>query len=196
MRVVLVSRNEHKARELRAILGGWEIDPIGAVELPEETGASFFENARAKACLGRTAADPDAWVLGEDSGLEVDGLDGRPGIYSARYGGPAATHETNVAKLLGELGAAEGPARHARYVCELVALSPDGDEFRARGTLTGRIASEARGSGGFGYDPVFVPEGEARTVAELGDDWKAENSHRARAARALAKALGTAKPPL
>ncbi len=196
MRAVLVSRNEDKVRELRAILAGWEIEPIGALELPEETGATFHENARAKARFGRSAVDPEAWVLGEDSGLEVEALDGRPGIYSARYGGLGATNEANVAKLLRELETVAETARAARYVCELVALSPRGDETRARGTLTGRIAGEPRGTGGFGYDPVFVPEGSRQTVAELGAEWKVEHSHRARAAHSLAEALRTARPPL
>lgn len=107
-------------------------------------------------------------------------LGGAPGIRSARYapeGAPA------IERLLGELG--EEPDRRARYVCELVLLGPSGRELRGTGTLEGRIANEARGSEGFGYDPVFVPEGEERTVAELGNEWKAGNSHRARAARTL-----------
>src|SRR5262249_51400191 len=124
------------------------------------------------------------WVLAEDSGLEVEALDGRPGVHSARYapeGAPA------VAKLLAEL--ADSEERVAHYVSELVLLSPDGPEFRGTGTLEGRIAVAARGSEGFGYDPIFLPDGEERTVAELGNDWKAENSHRARAARALLASL-------
>ncbi|HVS86241.1 MAG TPA: non-canonical purine NTP pyrophosphatase, partial [Gaiellaceae bacterium] len=123
----------------------------------------------------------------EDSWIEVDALGGRPGIQSARYapeGAPA------IARLLAELdGVAE---RGARYVSELVALAPDGVEHRGTGTLSGRIAEAPRGSEGFGYDPVFVPEGAERTVAELGDDWKERNSHRARAARALLAALAGA----
>jgi len=115
----------------------------------------------------------------------VAALDGRPGVQSARYapeGAPA------IAKLLGELeGVAE---RSARYVSELVCLTPDGEEVRGTGTLTGRIADEPRGTEGFGYDPVFVPDGEERTVAELGNAWKERHSHRARAARALLAALG------
>jgi XTP/dITP diphosphohydrolase len=123
-------------------------------------------------------------MIGEDSGLEVDALDGRPGLHSARYapeGAPA------IAKLLAELdGVAE---RDARFVSELVALAPDGREARGRGELAGSIAVEPNGSEGFGYDPVFVPYGELVTVARLGDDWKAMHSHRARAARALREAV-------
>jgi XTP/dITP diphosphohydrolase len=172
---------------LRALLPDWQVEPLGA-NLPEETGATFYENARAKADF---AHDGD-WVLGEDSGLEAEGLGGAPGIRSARFAGPGATDEDNVRKLLAELAGSDGADRSARYVSELVLLSPEGVEFRGRGILDGRIAGEARGSGGFGYDPVFVPVGEASTVAELGDGWKREHSHRARAVAALLAALGEA----
>ena len=186
----LVSTNLHKLRELSMLLPGWRLEPTPAAELPEETGASFYENARAKALFGRGVAQPGRWTIGEDSGLEVDGLEGRPGIYSARFAGPGAGDEDNVTKLLAELRGVAGDGRRARYVCELVAVSPDLEELRGRGTLAGRIAAEPRGSGGFGYDPVFVPEGEDRTVAELGDAWKAERSHRAAAAAELRQAVG------
>jgi XTP/dITP diphosphohydrolase len=184
------SGNRHKLRELRALLPDWEIEALGAGAMPEETGSTFYENALAKARYGREAGAADLWVIGEDSGLEVDGLGGRPGIRSARYAGPDATDEENVARLLDDLSGAEGEARRARYVSELVVLSPDRQELRGTGTLEGRIAKEPHGSGGFGYDPVFVPEGEERTVAELGDDWKREHSHRARAARAVRETVG------
>jgi XTP/dITP diphosphohydrolase len=190
--VTLASGNPHKARELGVLLPGWQIEPLDAEGMPEEEGKTFYENARAKARFGRRRGELDAWILGEDSGLEVDGLEGRPGIRSARYAGAAASDEENVARLLQELAGVEGEGRRARYVCELVCLSPELEEFRGSGTLEGRIAQEPRGSGGFGYDPVFVPEGETRTVAELGDEWKAERSHRARAAAALRQAVGSA----
>jgi XTP/dITP diphosphohydrolase len=120
-------------------------------------------------------------VLGEDSGVEVEALGGGPGIESARWA------EQPVDALLAAL---EGIGdRHARYVCELVCLSPAGTELRGTGVLRGSVAHEARGSEGFGYDPIFIPEGEALTVAELGNEWKSENSHRARAARALVNCL-------
>jgi XTP/dITP diphosphohydrolase len=123
-------------------------------------------------------------LLGEDSGIEVAALGGRPGIESARWA------EDGVARLLAELEGIED--RRARYVCELVALSPDGEELRGSGTLEGTIAHTPRGNEGFGYDPVFVPLGETQTVAELGNEWKAASSHRARAAAALTRAL---RPP-
>ena len=190
VKVRFASQNEHKLRELRALLPDWQIEPLDADVMPEETGRTFYENASAKARFGRTVSEPEVLVIGEDSGLEVRGLDGEPGIRSARYAGPAASDEQNVAKLLSELADAEDDARRARYVSELVCLAPGGEELRGSGVLEGRIATESRASGGFGYDPVFIPEGEHQTVAELGDEWKRENSHRARAAAALLRAVG------
>jgi XTP/dITP diphosphohydrolase len=178
------SRNDHKRRELTRLLPGSELELLDADDYPPEDGATYYDNAHTKAAFGRLVGPADAWMLGEDSGLEVAGLDGGPGVHSSRS---AAGDE--VGWLLRQLDGVEGGARRARYVCELVALSPDGREVRGSGTLTGRIAAEPRGTGGFGFDPVFVPEGETRTVAELGNEWKAENSHRARAARALLGAL-------
>jgi XTP/dITP diphosphohydrolase len=192
LKVTLASANPHKARELRLLLPGWDVEPLAVAEMPEETGATYYENARAKARFGRTLAARDAWVLGEDSGLEVAGLHGRPGIRSARYAGLRATDEENVERLLAELAGVPAETRRARYVCELVFLSPGLAEFRGSGTLAGRIAPEPRGSAGFGYDPVFVPDGEDETVAQLGDEWKARSSHRARAAAALRQAVGSA----
>jgi XTP/dITP diphosphohydrolase len=189
VRFVLVSQNEHKLRELRAILPEWEIEPLGAKEGPAEKGLTFYENALAKARFGRELGGGKDWMVGEDSGLEVEGLGGAPGVRSARYAGPGATDEENVHKLLDELRGVSGPGRRARYVCELVCLSPELEEMRATGVLSGRIAEEARGAGGFGYDPVFVPGSETPTVAELGDEWKRERSHRAQAAQALAGQL-------
>jgi XTP/dITP diphosphohydrolase len=194
MKVSLASGNPHKVRELTVLLPGWQVEPLGSKGMPDEEGATFYENASAKAQFGRLVGEPDAWVLGEDSGLEVDALGGRPGIRSARYAGPGATDRDNVSRLLEELAAVSGEDRRARYVCELVCLSPDLVEFRGSGTLEGRIAEEPRGAAGFGYDPVFVPEGEARTVAELGDEWKARHSHRARAALSLREAVRAATP--
>jgi XTP/dITP diphosphohydrolase len=179
----LCSHNANKLSELRAALPGWEIELLLADKYPPEEGESYYENARAKADFGRTL-EPDLWLIGEDSGIEVKGLGGRPGVHSARFGG-----DDPVRRLLAELRGVEGEGRRARYVCELVALSPEGEELRGTGVLEGRIAHEARGSEGFGYDPIFVPDGEERTVAELGNEWKRTNSHRARAAAALGAKL-------
>ncbi len=181
MKLLLASRNPNKLRELRHALPGWEVDLLDAPEEPVEDGHTFLDNARIKARHGQQHADAAAWVAGEDSGIEVAALGGRPGIESARWA------DDPVERLLAELDGVED--RRARYVCELVAIGPDGAEVRGTGTLTGRIATEPRGTEGFGYDPIFVPGGETRTVAELGNDWKAEHSHRAQAARAVASAL-------
>jgi XTP/dITP diphosphohydrolase len=184
VKALLASGNANKLRELAAALPGWSLELLGADEYPPEEGATYYDNARAKARFGRGRAG-DAWVLGEDSGIEFDGRGGRPGIESARWAGD----RDPVARLLEELDGVECEGRRARYVCELVAISPSGEEVRGTGTLAGRIAHERRGSEGFGYDPIFVPEGEAQTVAELGNEWKRTNSHRARAAADLARKL-------
>lgn len=185
MKARLASRNANKARELERLLPGWEIGVLDADGYPPEDGDTYYDNALVKARFGRTRAPDDAWVLGEDSGIEVAGLGGGPGVRSSRS---AAGDE--VGWMLRELDGVEGDGRGARYVCELVALSPAGKELRGTGTLSGRIANEARGDAGFGFDPVFVPDGETRTVAELGGEWKAQHSHRANAARALLRQAG------
>ena len=177
-RALVCSRNPHKLEELQAALPGWELELLDADDYPEETGASYLENARAKAEHGRRVAGAAAWLVGEDSGIEVAALRGGPGIHSARWA------EDGVARLLDELEASED--RRARYVCELVCLTPTG-ELHGTGVLEGTIATERRGGEGFGYDPIFVPAGETRTVAELGNAWKRANSHRSRAAAALAR---------
>jgi XTP/dITP diphosphohydrolase len=181
-RVTLASRNAHKARELEVLLPGWAIAPLDADGWPEETGVTYYENALIKARFAHGVTG--GWAIGEDSGIEVAALGGRPGLHSARYapeGAPA------IAKLLGELG--DETDRRARYVSELVAIAPDGTVIRGTGIVEGRIADAPRGEGGFGYDPVFVPNGEERTVGELGDGWKSQQSHRARSAIALREAL-------
>ena len=188
---VFASRNEGKLRELRALLPDWEIELLGDVEMPEETGATFYENAAAKARFAQSV-EPGRWAIGEDSGLEVDWLGGVPGIRSARYAGEDASDEENVAKLLHALDGAEAGERGARYVSELVVVTPGGSELRGTGTLEGSIATEAKGSEGFGYDPIFVPTGETHTVAELGNEWKRAHSHRAAATRALLAGVGEA----
>ncbi len=179
----LCSRNEHKLRELRAALSGWDIELLEADGFPKEAGPTYADNARAKARYGRAVGGPGAFMLGEDSGLEVEAIGGEPGPKSARWS------EQPIQDLLDRLGGADD--RRARYVCELVCIAPDHRELRGTGTLAGRIAEEPRGSGGFGYDPIFIPEGETQTVAELGSSWKAQHSHRARAAHALLAAIAT-----
>jgi XTP/dITP diphosphohydrolase len=181
LKLVLASRNPNKLRELQHALPEWDIQLVELEHEPDETGATFLENARIKARHGRAHAAEELWVAGEDSGIEVAALDGGPGVHSARWAADP------VARLLDELEGEQD--RRARYVCELVVLSPEKRELRSTGTLEGEIANAARGSEGFGYDPIFVPEGETRTVAELGNAWKSDHSHRAKAARGLAQLL-------
>ena len=184
MKLVLASRNPHKVRELAALLPGHELVPLpDHVELPPETGETFVENARGKARAVANATGMPA--IGEDSGIEAAALGGRPGVRSARYAGEGATDEQNLDKLLHEVPA-DGDRRVA-YVCALVHATPDGTEHRFYGRCTGVLAGEPRGSGGFGYDPAFIPDDydDGRTMAELEPEQKHAISHRGRAARAL-----------
>lgn len=184
MRARLASGNAHKLDELRAALPGWELALLETDRAyPPEDGSTYYENARGKAAFGRELCPADEWALGEDSGIEVAALGGAPGIASARWA------DDGVVRLLAELDGVGD--RRARYVCELVALGPGGEELRGTGVLEGTVATSQRGDEGFGYDPVFVPAGETRTVAELGNAWKQASSHRARAAAALRVALET-----
>ncbi len=181
-KLVLASTNPHKLEELRRALPGWEIAPLERSDYPPETGATHAENAAAKARFAREHTSGDAWVVGEDSGIEIAALDGRPGVDSARWAADGVT------RLLAELEAESD--RQARYVCAIVAIGPAGREIGVQGTLEGAIVEgPPRGAEGFGYDPIFVPLGETLTVAELGDAWKREHSHRAVAAAQLAHQL-------
>ena len=182
MRLVLSTRNAHKVREFAGLLDGVDVAPLpDEVELPPETGDTFPENALVKA---RTAAAATGGAaIADDSGIESAALGGAPGVRSARFAGEDATDEENLAKLL-----AEAPAGSAlAYVCALAYVAPDGTEHLVEGRCTGTLAAEPRGSGGFGYDPAFVPDDRADglTMAELSAGDKAAISHRGRAARAL-----------
>ena len=177
---VLASHNEHKLAELRDALPDWQLELMDDLEFPPEVGDTYYENAFEKARAGRAVASPHVWVLGEDSGIEIEALGGGPGVHSARWAGG-----DHVRRVLDALRGVPRARRRARYVCELVALAPGGDELRGAGVVEGRIAEEARGTEGFGFDPVFVPDGADATVAELGSRWKSRNSHRALAARQL-----------
>jgi XTP/dITP diphosphohydrolase len=193
MRLVLSSRNEHKLRELAALLPGHELVPLPAeVELPPETGATFEENARAKA---RAAADATGEpAIADDSGIAAAALGGRPGVRSARFAGEHASDEDNLAKLLREVP--DDGDRGVEFVCALAFAEPgEADERVFEGRCSGRLAHEPRGGGGFGYDPAFVPDdlpGE-RTMAELDPAEKDAISHRGRAARAFAEWLEAAR---
>ena len=189
--LVLATRNDHKLRELREALPGFEIDPLPEeVELPPETGETFAENALGKARAARAATGLTA--IADDSGIAAYGLGGRPGVRSARYAGEEATDEENLAKLLREAGA--GDDRRVAYVCAIALAGDDGSESLFEGRCEGVLAEEPRGTGGFGYDPAFVPDDtgpeDERTMAELAPEEKHAISHRGRAARKLASHLG------
>jgi XTP/dITP diphosphohydrolase len=186
-RAVVATRNEHKLRELREILVSLELVPLPAgVELPPEQGETFADNALAKARAAHAATGLAA--IADDSGIEARALGGRPGVRSARYAGPRASDRQNLELLLRELAGAVD--RSVAYVCVLAHVDEDGAEHLFEGRCEGRLADEPRGSGGFGYDPAFVPDdtgpGDRRTMAELSDAEKNAISHRGRAARALA----------
>ena len=191
--LLLATRNSHKTREFAEILGpGFEVrDLADAAELPavEETGLTFEANAVLKAV--ETSKHFEELVVADDSGLEVDALQGAPGIYSARYAGEHATDAANVAKLLAELGRQNPAAHSARFRCSL-ALAQRGELVRTfEGVIEGRIVDQPRGSAGFGYDPVFQPRGFEETFAELSPAEKNRISHRARAIRLLVAELGS-----
>ncbi len=195
VKAVLVSGNPGKLRELRRLLPSWEIAALDTHGIGDETGATFEENARAKALWGRPRAETSDWVVGEDSGLECDALGGSPGIRSARFAGLGAADEENVEKLLADLAGFPPAERTARYRCAIVAIDPDANEYVGHGCLEGMIAEWPSGTGGFGYDPIFIPVGERETVGELPEGWKDRFSHRANAARALLATVGREPSP-
>lgn len=191
-RFVLATANPDKAAEVRAILAASLGDGIELLDRPSavpevaETGTSLEENARLKACALVEATGMAA--IADDTGLVVPALGGAPGVRSARYAGEGASYADNVAKLMAALEGSE--ERAASFATVAVARFPDGDEVAVRGEVQGRIARERRGSQGFGYDPVFVPEeGDGRTFAEMSPDEKNVLSHRGRAFRLLAERL-------
>jgi XTP/dITP diphosphohydrolase len=193
VRVVLASSNGGKLRELAALLAPLGFDLIAqnalGVETPVETGKTFADNALLKA--RHAAATTHLPALADDSGIEVDALGGRPGIYSARYAGEGANDQDNLRKMLGELRDVPVERRTARYQCVIafVSTAADPKPILANGTWEGSLISESRGLGGFGYDPIFVPRGFARTAAELDQAEKNSLSHRGQALRALVTQL-------
>jgi XTP/dITP diphosphohydrolase len=188
VRLVLASRNPHKLRELSELLRPHELEPLPeGVELPEETGTTFAENALSKARSACSATGRPA--VGDDSGIEAAALGGAPGVRSARYAGAAASDEENLEKLLREVP--EDGDRRVAYACVLAYAAPDGGEQLVEARCEGVLAAEPRGTGGFGYDPAFVPidYDDGRTMAELSPEEKDAISHRGRAARALLERL-------
>lgn len=191
--LAIASRNPGKIREILAITGDWPVAWVTAetspIEWPvvEETGSSYVENAALKA--GAVAELTGVPALADDSGIEVDALDGRPGIHSARFAGEDATDRQNLDKLIESVRYVAEHRRTARYRCVALVAWP-GEWFAyAEATCEGRLLLRPRGEGGFGYDPIFVPSGEFRTMAELDPEDKDRISHRGRAFRALGRAL-------
>lgn len=189
--MIFATGNRHKLRELSALLPGVELEPLpDGVTLPPEDGESFAEIALEKARVAHRATGQAA--VADDSGIGAIGLGGRPGIHSARYGGERASDEENLAKLLVEVAAA-GDDRRAFYTCALALIDEDGSEHVFEARWDGALIDEPRGSGGFGYDPAFVPDdtgpADDRTASELSEEEKNAISHRGRAARLLAAHL-------
>ena len=189
--MILASRNGHKLRELSEILPGTGLKPLpDEIEMPPEDGESFAANALIKARAAHLATGEA--VVADDSGIEIDGLGGRPGVRSARYAGESATDDENLRKALNELAGSGGPST-ARYVCVIAWIDEEGNESTFEGTCEGNLVQEPRGTGGFGYDPAFVPDDtgteDSRTMAELSASEKHSISHRGRAARAMAAEL-------
>jgi XTP/dITP diphosphohydrolase len=188
-RLVLATTNQGKVAELRRILDGLDVELLSAadVALPdvEETEATFAGNALLKARAAAAACGLPC--VSDDSGLVVDALGGEPGVHSARYAGRHGDDEANLRLLLDRLG--ERDDRAARFVCVAALAAPDGRTWTADGVLEGRIVTAPRGGNGFGYDPVFVPEGHDRTTAEMAPEEKDAISHRGQAFRALRPAV-------
>jgi XTP/dITP diphosphohydrolase len=191
MRLIAATRNEHKLRELSQILSAAELIPLAPeVELPPEDGDTFESNALIKARATYAACGEAA--LADDSGISARALGGRPGVRSARFAGENATDQENLALLISELR--DSDDRHVAYVCALAHIGADGAETVVEARCEGTLILEPRGTGGFGYDPAFVPldtgPEDERTMAELSDTEKHAISHRGRAARMLAAELG------
>ena len=184
--------NQNKLNEFKNILGSQveihSVSELSFYSAPPETGKTFADNARIK---GKTlkALKPGIWVVADDSGLEAEGLGGLPGIHSARYAGDQAGDGENVAKLLKMIQIRSAQNRKAQMTCVLVAYDPQGTEHVVQGVIKGEIATTSRGKSGFGYDPVFIPEGHDKTYAELGAAVKNQTSHRSQAIRELLRLI-------
>lgn len=191
--LVIATHNQHKTEEIRAILGRYFSEILDLTDHPQippadETGVTFEENATIKALEASKRLGAGVSVLSDDSGLEVDALGGAPGVYSARYSGEGATDASNRVKLLEELEkvGARGKARSARFRCVMVLASGGAKLAVFDGAVEGIITNLEKGEGGFGYDPIFVPQGHCETFGELASEVKNKESHRA---RALGKAI-------
>jgi XTP/dITP diphosphohydrolase len=194
MKLHFASGNSHKAAELQALANASQVRvqivsarEVGGMPPVVEDAGTFLGNARKKALALRTRLPAEAWSLADDSGLCVDALDGAPGVESAYYAGPQGDGAANLAKLVATMRAVPEPKRGAHFTCVLLLVGPDGQEFSFEGRSHGRLLFEPKGGAGFGYDPLFVPDGHAETFAELGDAVKNRLSHRARAWEKLAE---------
>ncbi len=189
-RIVLATRNDHKVKEILRICSDWPVEWVTDLEIPsvEETGPTYLENALLKARAVAEATGEAA--LADDSGIEVDAIGGGPGPRSARYAGNHATDEENLRALIRALAGVPAGGRTARYRAVAALAWPNGPELHAEGVCEGMLEGRPRGSGGFGYDPIFVPMGADRTMAELTPDEKDRISHRGSAFRALRELLG------
>ncbi len=195
MQLIIATSNTHKVEEISALFQGtlpFEVCSAricGGMPPVNEDGDTFIENAEKKAIALKQIAPSDAWILSDDSGLLVDTLDGAPGIYSARYAGEQASDKQNVDKLLEVLESVPVQQRTARFYCVLCLIDPDGCIMHFTGSCEGHIAMFASAGEGFGYDPVFIPNGYAHSFAELGDAIKSELSHRGLAVRSMCQEL-------
>jgi XTP/dITP diphosphohydrolase len=192
-RIALATRNEHKLLEIGRICAGWPVtwltihDRHGPWPEVEETGDTYLENALLKArTVAASLGEP---AMADDSGIEVDALGGKPGPRSARFGGEDSTDEGNLRALIQGMAGVPSSGRSARYRCVAAIAWPDGHEIHAEGVCEGTLVRTPRGAGGFGYDPIFVPEGWEATMAEMSSDQKDRISHRGRAFRALREIL-------
>jgi XTP/dITP diphosphohydrolase len=200
-RLTLATRNPGKIREILEICVGWPaswdtaLEPSVAARLPdvEETGETYRENALLKAAAAAAALDLPA--IADDSGIEVDALGGRPGPRSARFAGEHATDEENLRLLIDRLADMPSAPRTARYRCVAACWWPEGTSVLAEGVCEGRLIDRPRGTGGFGYDPIFVPTGQTATMAELPPEDKNRISHRGAAFRALRRAIESRSSP-
>lgn len=188
MELWLATTNKGKLNELKVLFGKHlpqlnlkTLSDLPTYTAPPENGKSFLENARIKA-RSLKALKPESWVLAEDSGLEVEALNGLPGIHSARYAGEKASDSENVSKLLKMLQIKGALNRNAQFICHMLILSPSGEEWSFVGAMKGSIAKTPAGNLGFGYDPVFIPEGQSQSLAQLGPGYKNQHSHRSQAA--------------
>ena len=195
MDIWIGTTNKGKLSEMRPLLEKaspevkiHSLDELPHYTQPPENGKTFLDNARIKARSVK-AMKPGAWVIAEDSGLEVEALGGLPGIHSARYAGPHARDSENVAKLLKMMQLKAATTRNAKFVCTMVVFDPQGTEHVFTGELNGTIGKVPVGQMGFGYDPVFVPNGETKTMAELGPAFKNKHSHRAQATHSFIEKL-------